>query len=183
MEYEEILKIAASYSDHRERVVEIKPALEDSLRNTSPIYPVLEIGNREGGSTLLIMWHLYIEARGRHMITVDINKEASLITEWKQRLRINVQHFSMRQRDFVEGPQAFWAFVYLDADHEEPSCVEDLRRFSNHMVPNGIVAVDDVQEWKNLPIIEGMMRITYPIDQGLPVGASHGQHIAFWRKL
>lgn len=183
MEYEEILGIAASHSDHRERVVEIKPALEDALRNTSPIYPVLEIGNREGGSALLIMWHLYIEARGRGMVTVDIGKETSLITEWKQRLRITAPHFISKQRDYVKGMQTPWAFVYLDADHNEASCVEDLQTFSPHMVPMGIVAVDDVHEWKSLPIIEGMLRIAYPIDQGLPVGASHGQHIAFWRKL
>ena len=187
-----VLRTAQDHSDHGTRVQEFEPALIQSLRDTSPENPVLEIGNRDGGSALWIMWNLYEDAERRKLITVDVNAQPTLIAEWATKLEIPTEHHKMSQEDFIKGllylPNSeittarCYAFVYLDADHGEATVTRDLRILANYVCKGGIIAVDDVESWKELPVIDGLERIEFKVDEGNQVSPVHGHHIAFWVK-
>ena len=191
--FEEVLKVAQDHSDHGTRVQEFEPALIQALRDTSPKNPVLEIGNRDGGSALWIMWNIYEEAEQRKLITVDVNDQPTLIAEWATKLGLPVvEHHRMAQEDFVKGlvwlpvsdiPTArCYGFVYLDADHGEATVTRDMRILANYVCKGGIIAVDDVESWKELPVVEGLERIEFNVDEGNQSSPIHGHHIAFWVK-
>lgn len=190
---EAVLKLAQDHSDHGARVQEFEPALIQSLRDTPTNAPVLEIGNRDGGSALWIMWNLYEEAEQRKLITVDINAQPTLIAEWATKFGLpTVEHHSMSQENFIKGllllpkspipTSSCYGFVYLDADHGELTVPRDMKILANYVCKGGIIAVDDVEGWPELPVIDGMERIEFKVDEGNQVHAVHGHHVAFWVK-
>ena len=182
MTYEELLKLASEKSDHGDRVVELKPAIEEAIRNTSPEYPALEIGNREGGSALLILAHLGKEGKHRELITADVNDCAKIVAERAGNLSIPYRHFKGTQEDFVKNNAMTFGFVYLDADHVQTNVVRDIGILIPRLAKGAIVAVDDVEDWGELPSFEGLERIEYAVDEGNKLGV-HGHHAAFYRKL
>ena len=179
VDYEEILIRAIAQSDHHERVQEIEPAIIDAIKNT-PIYaPIIEIGNREGGSAILLMWH----SKGRRFYTCDAGACPKMILEYVPKFDLSdYEHFQMTQREFVtEHLPAYIGFIYFDADHNRDSVMEDVRTTIPHLVKGAIVAIDDVNMWDTLASFEGLEEISYPVDQGAQVGP-HGKHIQFFKK-
>lgn len=184
MSYEELLKLASEKSDHGDRVVELEPAIEEAIRNTSPEYPALEIGNREGGSALLIMLYINTEGKRRDFITCDTNSWPKLIVEWTKKLGINSAHYQMTQELFVAdvAKNYTFGFVYLDADHNQTNVVRDIGILIPRLAKGAIVAVDDVESWGELPGFEGLERIEFAVDEGHKLGV-HGHHIIYYRRL
>ena len=183
VEYEETLQIAKSKSDHGNRVQEFEPAIVESLQNTDAQYPALEIGNRDGGSATLILWHIYKENKGRKLITCDTSDQPETIVSAAQRLGLDVpHHYKMTQKDFLRTDFLYtFGFIYLDADHDYNNVKADLSILK--LTKGAIVAVDDVESWPELPQIDGLERIEYQVDEGRGGKGVHGHHIAFWRKI
>ena len=179
-----MLQIASPKSDHGSRVVEVKFALEESLRNTLSVYPALEIGNREGGSALYIMWHLQTEGKNRLFVTCDVNNAPQLLSDFARDWKMDWAHFKMTQERFIKDSMFTFGFVYLDADHEYTTVKRDLELLVPKLAKGCIVAVDDVHQWQELPVIEGLEQVIYEgVDQGMYVNKSHGQHVGFWRRV
>ena len=183
MNRDEMLLIARGYSDHRDRVDrELEPAIIDSLKNTPAHLPVLEIGNRTGGSCVLLMWH----AAGRLVLTCDADSCAPLIEKTARLLGLQHEHYQMAQKDFVnkEAWRFTFGFVYFDADHNEQTVVEDMRTIAPYLAKGCILAVDDVDTFKALPEIEGMEMVDFHVDEGTGFTVQpHGHHFMCWRKL
>ena len=188
-----MLSIAASKSDHGARVTEFLPALQDALKETPSDAVALEIGNREGGSAILILWHLHQEGRGRLLVTVDVDNPApdalkTLAEEWSSPWTPPWESYTMKQRDFVEkvSHRFRFGFIYLDADHSVETVTQDMRALAGNMVVGGRLVVDDVQDWPELPDLfdVDLERVTYEVDQGdQMVSKPHGQHAVFYRKI
>lgn len=182
MEYEEILKLAKTNSDHGDRVQEFEPALVESLANTNEIYPALEIGNKDGGSGVLIMWHLWKENKKRVFISVDLNDAPSLFVEYAEKLGIDWAHYKKPQAEFIKENGVMYGFVYLDAEHDMYKVKEDVIKLTPVLAKGCIVAIDDVEGWEELPEFYNLQRVEYNIDEGKSLG-KHGHHIAFYRRL
>ena len=181
--YEEALKEAGNHSDHGVRVIEIEPALKEALANTSPEYPCLEIGNRDGGSAILIMWHLYNEGKNRAFETCDAGSQTNKIAEWVTKLNINyLGHNQKPQYDFVRLNERVYGFIYLDAEHGYEPIKADLIILKEFVSKGGIIAIDDVEGWPELPHIEGLEMVEFKIDEGNQLG-QHGHHFIAYRKL
>ncbi len=174
MSYEEVLNLAREFSDHQNRVQEIEPAILDAMQNTPEDSCVIEIGNQNGGSGALIQFH----AKKRKFLTCDQSPCGWAINKYA----VNHEHFQMLEADFVRKhlPQKI-GFIYFDADHEAESVIADVRLTIPQLVKNAILAIDDVQEWKELPEFESLERVDYGVDQGKSLGV-YGQHILFFRK-
>lgn len=177
-----MLEIAKTKSDHGDRVVELEPAIEEAIRNTSPEYPALEIGNLKGGSALLILAHIDKEGKHRELITADVGDYVKIVADWAGKLGIPHRHFKGTQEDFVKNSTMTFGFVYLDADHDRTNVVRDIGILIPRLTKGAIVAVDDVEDWGELPGFEDLERIEYAVDEGNKLGV-HGHHIAFYRKL
>jgi cephalosporin hydroxylase len=180
MSYEEMLAEAKAKSDHHDRVTELEPALMASLSATDPTLPVLEIGNRDGGSGILIMWH----ARPREFVSCDIGPAPGIFAEWSAKLGVRHTHFQSSQKDFINGEAKnhTWGFVYFDADHREEDVMEDMKAMVPYLARGCILAVDDVNEWSSLPEVEGLEMVDFHMDEGTSLG-KHGHHFMAWRKL
>ena len=181
MSFDEFFAECALHSDHGVQIREIIPAIQESLANTPAECPALEIGNREGGSTALIMWHLANEAKGRRMVTVDTNTGMPVfMTETASRFGIvNDYHPNTTQETFVVETQEKFGFIFLDADHNYHFCKRDIEVLSKKVAKGCVIVVDDVKGWPELPDMTGvgLERVEY---SDLPE-ASLG-HIAFYKK-
>ena len=181
--YEEALKEATEHSDHGARVIELEPAIKEALANTLPEYPFLEIGNRDGGSAILIMWYIANEGKNRAFETCDTGEQSKNIAEWVQKLNVNYLGYNQKlQYGFVRQNERVYGFIYLDADHKYENVKEDLNILKEFVCKGGIIAVDDVEGWPDLPYIEGTALVNYDIDEGEKRG-SHGHHFIAYRKL
>ena len=184
MSYEEMLEIAKSASDHEVRVQEFEPAIIESFAHTDTQFPALEIGNGAGGSAILILAHIHKEGKHRELLTADAHDCPQLIVDWAKKLDIPHKHTQMAQELFVTDVAKNYTlgFVYLDADHDPTNVVRDIGILIPRLAKGAIVAVDDVEDWGELPGFEGLERIEYAVDEGNKLGV-HGHHISFWRKL
>lgn len=181
--YEEALKEASEKSDHGKRVIELEPAIKEALANTSPEYPFLEIGNRDGGSAILTMWYIANENKNRAFETCDTAEQSKNIAEWVQKLNINyLGHNKKTQFDFVRQNERFYGFIYLDANHKYEEVKEDLSILKEFVCKGAIIAIDDVEGWPELPHIEGLEMVEYQVDEGEKRG-EHGHHFISYRKL
>jgi predicted O-methyltransferase YrrM len=188
---EKMLKLAETYSDHKRRITsEIGPPLRELSKRDTLL--ALEVGNREGGSAIVILYYLQHVPRS-WFITVDVGPCPPLITEWVEKLGIPHKHWKMTQAEYFDGPAKVemapgqttvpYGFVFLDADHGQSSCSADIRKLTPSMEKGGVIAVDDVDVWQTLPEFEGLERVNYEgVDQGDFKAPSHGHHIAYWRK-
>lgn len=191
MSQEEILALAVTRSDHGQRVFELEPAIDMALNNNLA-GPILQIGNGEGGSALLILdklSKLKLNDRLLELYTVDTNPAPSIIGIWADKLGIFYQHFTCSQEEFVKDEATYvrflrWSLVYLDADHRYESVVRDMKLLVKNIAKNGILIVDDVDGWETIPelVDVGLERVDYKVDEGPKLGP-HGHHVAVWRKL
>jgi predicted O-methyltransferase YrrM len=161
LHYDELLRLAKLNSDHKEKVIELEPAIIESLANTDPKYPALEVGSRYGGSSCLILAHIEKEAKHRPFVTVDVDPEHERIREWTGKLGVPWTHYRTSQEEFVSKNSTVFGFVYLDADHEEARVKRDIGLLIPYIAPGGIIAVDDVENWSSLPSYEGLERVDY----------------------
>ena len=166
MNYEELLSVASSLSDHGKRVTEIEPSIKEALSTPSE-YPFLEIGNREGGSAILTMWYVAQENKRRGFETCDVSEQSRNIAEYVQKFDINyLGHNKQPQFDFVRHNERIYGFIYLDAEHGYEKVKDDLNILKEFVCSGGIIAIDDVEDWPDLPYIEGMELVLYNVDQG-----------------
>lgn len=187
--YKEVLSVAVHFSDHHERVAdELEPSLEDALAHTPPSAKVVEVGNLEGGSGALILWHLAEEGKGREFLTVDCNdKHVGRVGYWAERMGVqwsNVQNQEVEWFRNLHREQPQIGFLYHDGDHDQGHVVDELLLAAPWMVKNGIIAVDDVNSWQGLPDLSaaGLERVYYDVPQGPAVGPE-GLHVAYWVKV
>lgn len=152
--------------------------------------PVLQIGNGGGGSALLIL-HKISKSGNRNikLYTVDADPAPPIIQEWADRLGLLYQHFTSSQEEWVKAEAEYdrfyrWSLVYLDADHNYESVVRDMKLLVKNTAKNGIIVVDDVDQWPEIPDLgdSGLERVDYKVDEGPKLG-THGHHVAVWRKI
>ena len=185
MNYDEMLQHSEA-SDHGRRIVsELEQAIKESFANTSIDYPALEIGNRDGGSAIVAIYYIGLVEPRRKFVSVDSGACPARITEWTGKLGIPHQHFQMPQADFVKDDKTEWGFIFLDADHGYETVKRDMEILAPRLAKGGMMVVDDVHEWPELPVIEGLERIELKVDEGDRdwSNTKTGHHIAFWRKL
>jgi len=183
LSYDKMQELSAR-SDHASRIIsELAPPLKELSKWET--LPALEVGNRDGGSAIVILYYLQQVPR-TWFTTVDVTECPPIITEWVEKLGIPHKHWKMPQADFMEkhmNSTNRWGFVFLDADHSQATCSADIRKLIPLMERGGIIAVDDVNDWPTLPEFEGLERVKYEgVDQGSFTAPSHGQHICYWRK-
>ena len=151
MKYSEL---AASRSDHGVRVTELEAALVQSLKSTPESCPTLEIGFREGGSTILTLGLMLEMGQKREMVTVDLeasmNDEVARLMDYSG---IHHKNYSTSQENFVREKAGIctWGWVYFDADHNQDTVARDMRLIAPHLAEGCILAVDDVDQWTDIP--------------------------------
>lgn len=180
MNYDE-MKEHAKYSDHQQRIIsELEQPLKDALARTPPSFPVLEIGNREGGSAAVQLYYIGLEDKKRRFVTVDSGDAVRRIAQISESLGIDWKHYKSAQTDWVKQNVETFGFIFLDADHDQTNVSRDMRILAPYLAEGGVMAVDDCQEWKEIPSFEevGLHRVYYEVDMD-----NKKDHICYWLKI
>lgn len=186
-EPDEVVQLAKR-SDHNERIIsELKPALTVAFLTTKAENPCLEIGCREGGSGSYTMHWIRREGLGRKFYSVDSDECPQLFHEIVKNWQIQHRHYKQSQESFIleilPNLNETLGFVFLDADHSYENVVKHMKALIPYLANGAIVAVDDVDGWKEIPKIEGVVELFFPqVDQG-PHTGPEGKHVAYWMKV
>ncbi len=172
-------------SDHGSRIVkELEQPLKDALSRTDPAYGVLEIGNREGGSGVVQLYYIALEGKGRRFVTVDINDVPTRIKKWVEKDGVNHQHFRAEEKNWVRDNKETFAFIFLDAEHDQKAVIEHMKTLAPYLTTGGIMVVDDTNQWPgvpdgDLPEVEGLKRVDYGMKD---IDPQSKNHVGYWQK-
>lgn len=132
------------------------------LMDLAPEGPFLEVGNREGGSLLMAMSH----PRSTAVVGVDPYDGkpyrvlgGAMTTEYDDAMYLRMmqavksspaagklQHYRMTSQEFIsKASDAKYSFVYLDGVHDAGTVGMEVEFFGRHLLPGGVIVVDDVQ--------------------------------------
>jgi cephalosporin hydroxylase len=187
MTHAEMLELAGSLSDHEARVTEFEPAVVAALKIAQPGDTFIELGVRQGGSTLLTAWHLMHAHHTGAFYSVDQADQPPALAEQIAQIGYpNWRYVQSLQRPFLISElvrAAPVAYCNFDADHNYDPVVDDMRSLVPYLRDGAILTVDDVNEWSRLPDIDGLEQVFFDVDQGGVLGQYTGIHVAFYRKI
>lgn len=183
--YDNLYAKAAKASDHGQNVREIEPALLRALKQTAD-GDALEIGTNQGGSALLLMYHLM--GTRRRLFTNDaapVTLALPLLHDAAATLSVEWIHIKTYTNTFIDllSPSVRFSFIYHDGSHVPSEVQEQVERLIPHLTDNAVVAIDDVHDFREIPRFKGLVDITKELDidqRGVP--SKHGIHIAVYQR-
>lgn len=177
--------MAIARSDHHARVAgELEPALLLALAETPADAIAVEIGCLQGGSAVLIAWHIANEGANREFITVDTTDLVNqTMHPYREPLGVNWTHHQADQTEWCKALAAMprkIGYLYHDGNHDFGRVMQDVSMAAPCLVPGAILAIDDVCQWSQIPDLEHLGLTLVELD--VECGQQHNGHVAFWRK-
>lgn len=160
------MKYFIDRSDHFEGFIRLYKEVYKLASIFDSDFPFIEVGNRIGGSAMLIMWAIKNSGRRRPFYTVDCHGTMPIdeiekyymdfmfnVSNYAFEEKINWIHFRMKSVDFIKIYELMdfykdfkrFAFVYLDGNHNPNTVEEELAYFIPRIVKGGLLVVDDVR--------------------------------------
>ena len=116
---------------------------------------VLEIGVCFGGS--IKMWHDYFT--NANVYGIDIIEIKELWSEIKNKKRIILGNFDAYDENFINSHLSDKKFDFMldDGPHTLESMLTFIRLYSKLMEEDGILIIEDVQDWKWIDILKNQV--------------------------
>ena len=181
-----MLDLAANKSDHGRDVTEFVLALRAALQDTPPEAKAFEIGVQAGGSALFTMWHLWKEAKGRAMLTLDASANPDLLREYSRRWDVPWEHVQAPQQEWIPAHIGThqYGFIYHDGGHGDAHVLPEVPILARDMVPGAMLAIDDLNQCSKVPdFTEYGLRRVEGLTPRERTDIGCGTHIGFWHKV